>query len=210
VTRGKPLSIPLKPDFATALLQLRAKALILLLYDTGLRASEVCNARWKDITSHIIDREKTYVLRVIGAKTGRPREVMLSPDIWQAISEYREELKQPHGRGYKVKGIEPSWLFVSTRNLANPEPLTVSGLRGIFIRLEKECGIHSNPHKFRRSFATSWIENSDGQGIEVLMITGGWEDFRTLKEHYIQFRTPLIVRAARRNSPLSNNSRRQE
>jgi hypothetical protein len=85
-----------------------------------------------------------------------------------------------------------NWPFVSCRNLSNPEPLTISGLRDIFNRLEKECGIHCNPHKFRRSFATTWLDNSGGEDIEILMIVGGWEDFKTVKEHYAHIKTTLL------------------
>jgi len=162
---------------ATPLLQLRARAVTLLLYDTGLRASELCQAKWKDISCHIIDGDEIHVLRVIGAKTGKPREVVLSKDIWKAILEYREELKQPHGRGYKVSGLDPSWLLVTTCNLIDSEPLSVRGLRTIFRRLEKDCDVHSNPHKFRRSFATAWLENfgrSGNRDINVNWRMGGF------------------------------------
>jgi site-specific recombinase XerD len=68
---------------ATVLLQLRAKALILLLYDTGLRTSEVCQSKWKDIYCQTIDGDIAYVLRLIGAKTGKTREVVLNQKIGQ-------------------------------------------------------------------------------------------------------------------------------
>jgi len=186
---------------STTLLQVRARAILMILYDTGLRASELCGAQWGDLEHSIIDGQASHTLRIQSAKGGDPRILPLHPNTWATIREYRAELLRPHGRGYRKRGNDPTWLFVSNRDMS--EPLTVSGLRRLCERLGRHCQIHANPHKFRHSFASSWINQTEGQEIETLIEIAGWKD-RKMLEVYGHYQTPSLVRAARRNSPINN------
>jgi integrase len=187
---------------ASPLLRARAKAIVLLLHDTGIRAGELCRANMKDISHYTIDGEEAHVLMIeLPSKRGEPRMVAFSDTTWLAIKEYRSELARPHGRGRKHKGADPVSLFTSTK--AIDEPITVAGLRRMCERLEERSGIHNNPHSYRRFFASEWMNNSEGVALDTLGEAGGWKDLRTIKEHYGRYRAATIVRAARRYSPFA-------
>jgi len=204
---------------STLLLRLRARAILYTLFDTGLRASELCRARFTDVRSEEVDGLVGRVLLVQGAKRGGPRNLPLHDTTWAAIEEYRAELLKPHGRGFKKRGNDPTWLFVSSRSLS--EPLSVSGLRRMCERLvgyaatiqttSGEDGnsmrgdkppLHANPHKFRHSFVSGWVNHTGGEEIEPLLKIAGWRDRRML-EVYAHYETTTIMRSARRNSPLN-------
>jgi integrase len=180
----------------TLLLRFRAKAILNLLYDTGLRAGELCRARYADIKHLQIDGQAAYSLEIYASKTDEFRPVVFRDRTWQTIKEYREELARPHGRGYKKLGVNPETIFVSTTSF---EPLTVSGLRRMLFRLEARCEIHANPHKFRRTFADRYLNASEGEDSGQLEELGGWSDNRIIRKHYARYRLTALVRAYRRN-----------
>ena len=173
-------------------LRRRARAILYLLYDTGLRASEVTQCKIGDITPE----NGVKILTVAGAKTGRLRSVPLSGLTWQAIEDYRRDL--PAGASGPAGP-----LFLSSRD--PDSPLTVSGLRTLCKRLADRAGLHANPHKFRRAFATFWLNQGAGD-LETLMQIGGWQDRETVLRHYATISTDTLIRAHSRYSPLSTKN----
>jgi integrase len=194
---------------STKLMRLRAEAIVRMLFDTGLRASELCNARWADIEEDEVDGEIAHVLIVQGAKGGGERIANLSPVVWEAINAYRNEMARPHGRGRQQRGFSPETIFVSHKgNKGVGKPLTTSGLRRICDRLERYSEIHANPHKFRRGWAIYWLNNEHGdRDIETLMQIGGWKDRETILRHYAHIEKKTLIRAHRRNAAQSNQRR---
>ena len=91
----------------TPVLRTRAKAMTMLLYTTGIRASELCGALWSEMEELVVEGETSHILRIKGAKKGKKRIVVILPDVWKALKDYREELAQPHGRGAKIIGSNP-------------------------------------------------------------------------------------------------------
>jgi integrase len=79
--------------------------------------------------------------------------------------------------------------------------LSVNGLQQLCIRLEQKSGVHCNPHKFRRFFATWWINQTDAN-IDVLMEIGGWQSREVLYSHYASYQTAKLVNEHRLCSPL--------
>lgn len=183
----------------TLLLRLRARAILLTLYSTGMRASELVNARWIDIRHIEIDGETAHLLKINGAKRGGERLVILSEAAWLAIQEYREDLALPHGGGRKLFGLDPAWLFVSQRNFN--EPLSVAGLQTILYRLGREAQVKVHPHKFRHDFATRWVNTEDvkDEDLDVLQKLAGWQSREMLKI-YTSYRAQTLVRSHRKHN----------
>lgn len=190
---------------SSLLLQLRARAIVLLLHDTGLRAGELCRAKMRDISHQTHKGKAAHILHVPKpGKRGKPRDVPFSNATWEAIQAYRSDLAQPHGRSYKQRGTNPSWIFTSSKKL--DEPMTVYGLRRMCERLEEHANIHNNPHSYRRFFASAWMNNSKGRAIETLAEVGGWSDINTIKKHYGRYRQPTLIEDAWQYSPFANEA----
>lgn len=120
---------------------LRDRAVILLLWDTGLRATEVCGLRLGDV-----DREQCLLLCRNG-KGGKERWTAFGRVTGAALAAWLE------ARG----DWDNDFLFVGRHG----EPLTRSGLRLMLRRRAKQAGIEApvNPHAFRHGFAVAYLNN---------------------------------------------------
>ena len=80
------LPVVLRPDEVQRLVagakNLYHRTLLLTLYGAGLRRSEACQLKVRDIDSH------RMVLRVEQGKGGRDREIPLSPTLLAALRQY--------------------------------------------------------------------------------------------------------------------------
>jgi site-specific recombinase XerD len=133
---------------------LRDKALLWLLYDTGLRAAELCGLRTADL-----DWQEQRI-KVTRAKGGDERLVGIGDRAMEALSRY---LRRRRG--------DSEWLFPSMRGGA---ALTVDGLRGLLIRAFERAGVpFKGAHGFRRASAMAYL-GAGGQG-EDLRVTMGWK-----------------------------------
>jgi integrase/recombinase XerD len=119
---------------------IRDFAIVMLLFDTGVRASELVG-----ITDDDIDWERGLI-KVFG-KGAKDRSVPVSGRTLRAIRRYqiRRDRQFP----------TPRALFVSHKGF----PLTDSGLRQLLDRLGGKTGLHVHPHKFRHSFAVNALRN---------------------------------------------------
>ncbi|MDR7443772.1 MAG: tyrosine recombinase XerC [Armatimonadota bacterium] len=121
---------------------LRDRALLELLYGSGLRASEVVGLRVQDV------QQGGRELRVVG-KGGRERVVLLTEAARASLDAY---LRQ--GRPRLVRGQEEA-LFVSVRG----RPLSVRGLQWLVqCWVARRWGWRASPHTFRHTFATHLLE----------------------------------------------------
>jgi integrase len=104
-----------------------------LLYRSGLRVSEACNACWRDITN--------CDLRVIG-KGGKPRTVRLDDWTRTALEAWAQ-----------VRGNRKGYIFTK---LAESDPINPVYVRVMLKRLKKKAGIEKrcNPHSLRHTFAS--------------------------------------------------------
>jgi len=124
----------------------RDTAVILMLLDSGLRASELVGLRVKDIDL----RNRSF--KVIG-KGNKTRHGFLGRVTTQALLRYlRAEKRQPN-----------DYLFQSERGLCGGigEPLKPNGLRHLIGRLAKRAGIEAqcSPHTLRRTFCVKFLRN---------------------------------------------------
>lgn len=119
---------------------IRDRAIVMTLYDCGLRATELCNLTDKDI----LWEESEFIIR--HTKNGHPRRVPFSEVTAKAIRSYILR------RGDLVCDK----LFVT--NLS--QPLTRNRLQKIIQGLGDKAKIpHLHPHQFRHTFAVSFLRN---------------------------------------------------
>jgi site-specific recombinase XerD len=109
----------------------RDRAIILLLIDTGMRASEICGIELADI--NLMDR----CIKVLG-KGNKERLLPMSPRTTQAVFEYLYQLETNE----------------------KPFNLTRTSLGHHIGRIGKRAGVtNAHPHRFRHTFAVTYIRN---------------------------------------------------
>ena len=123
---------------------IRNKAIIALLYSSGLRVGELVNLKAENI---YMSRMQVYVPQ---SKNHCDRFTILSNRALELLKEY--------WRSYPVKREQ---FFVS---LDEPHmPLKVSGVEMMLRNVGKDAGIQVHPHTLRHSFASHMIE----QGVPI-------------------------------------------
>ena len=154
-TSHRTLSIA--EDARHALLRLRDRALLELLYGTGLRVSEACSLDTTDI-----DRDRYGVPMVIvrHGKGGKTREVPLHEGADRALAAYLPVRKE-----LGATGLE---LFVNAHGVR----LTPRSVQRLVKRWTIAGGVHADatPHALRHSFATHLLdEGVDLRSIQELL-----------------------------------------
>lgn len=132
---------------------IRDRAILIVLYGTGMRASEV-----SQLTDNAIDFENSSI-HVIG-KGGHERSIPMNPKVREALLDYKNV------RG--SKGRTP-FFFKSMRNNAMSrnaiyERVRKSAYRGNLIK-------RVSPHKLRHTFASHLIKN--GESINTVRVLLG-------------------------------------
>ena len=141
----------------------RNKAMLELLYATGLRISELCNLKITDI-----DLENQFV-RVFG-KGKKERIVPFTDVVCKYLSIYINDY-----RNQILKNEISDYLFISNS-------LTNISRQGFFKIVKKECkraGITKvvSPHVIRHSFATHLLKH--GADLRIIQELLGHEDITT-------------------------------
>ena len=144
-----------QPDITTPLGQ-RDRAMLELLYATGLRVSELTSLRLLDV-----NMEAGYV-KALG-KGSKERMVPFGEKALQALKSYFS-----HGRPALLKNGYPPELFLNFRG----KPLTRQGFWKIIKNHGKIAGIRKNikPHGLRHSFASHLLEaGADLRSVQVML-----------------------------------------
>jgi len=132
-------------------LPIRDRALLELLYGCGLRASEACSLRVRDVD---LDGRRVRV-------TGKGDKQRVVPLGGQAVTAIRDYLR--NGRPKLVAEVPSPALFVSIRG----RPLAPSDVRRALASALRREGLPSrSPHALRHSFATHLLEG----GADLLSI----------------------------------------
>lgn len=140
----------------------RDRAVLHLMLDAGLRASEVCNLRWDDI-DFVND-----TIRISNGKYSKSRIVPLAPCLKQTL--------QPLHAWHPCRWEEH--VFHSRRG----EPLTVNAIKLLFGRIKRRTGIRRvHAHLCRHTFATSYIIG--GGNMEQLRIMLGHADYNVTQNY---------------------------
>jgi len=128
------------------------RALVMLAYGAGLRASEACKLRIEDVDP------KRMLLHIRDTKRGRERYVMLSPRLLAMLRAY-----------WKVSRPKGPQLFPG-RDLG--KRLTRAAMHKAIVKAAKLAGITKrvSPHTLRHSFATHLLEaGTDLRTLQVLL-----------------------------------------
>jgi integrase/recombinase XerD len=122
-------------------MQKKAYAAILLLYDTGIRAEELCGLTLDNV--HLTDRE-AYI-KVLG-KGRKEREIGLGRRSREALYKYI--------RRFRKANKEEQHVFLTRWHT----PMTTRRLDQMVYRLADWAGVeHAHPHKFRHTYAMNYL-----------------------------------------------------
>ena len=157
--RRKRLPVVLSPDEIARLIagakNLYHRTILLTLYGTGLRRSELAHLKVANIDS------QRMVLRVEQGKGGRDREVPLSPTLLAALREYYRWMRPQ------------TYLFPGTRNGWRADvPITTKPIWEAVRLAAQRAGIDKpvSPHTLRHSYATQLLESgADLRTIQLLL-----------------------------------------
>ena len=182
LSRANAQALVEAPDGPTAA-GLRDRALLELLYGSGLRASEIVTLRPMDLDLH-------GQFLVCRGKGSRQRLVPVGGQARRSLSRYLEE-----GRPALVRGAEPGTVFVNHRG----RPLTRQGLWAIVRRHAARVGVpRAFPHALRHSFATHLLDGgADLRSVQALL---GHADIATT-EIYTHLPSEAIKRMYHRFHP---------
>lgn len=157
----RPRSLPtvLSPEEVERLIasakNLMHRTMLMTLYATGLRRSELCQLKVTDIDS------QRMVIRVRQGKGARDRDVLLSPKLLETLREYWRWMKP---KTYLFPGLINEWRA--------DVPITPKVVWNAVIEARERAGIekHVTPHTLRHSFATNMLEaGADLRTIQILL-----------------------------------------
>lgn len=126
-------------------LKARDKAIVSLLFDTGIRASELCDLTLDCV--HLDTRDGCYI-KVLG-KGRKEREIGLGKQARLALHRYISR--------YRKAPRDEQHVFLSRYST----PLTINGLGQIVQRLgtwAEVTGVRCSPHTFRHTFAINYLK----------------------------------------------------
>src|SRR5580692_1664390 len=133
---------------------LQARAILVTLYSTGMRRSELVRLRVEDIDS------KRMIVHIRKGKGGKDRDVPLCPKLLETLREY--------WRWKKPK----TWLFPRGIAKRGDAPLTSKAVWYAVTEAARHARLKKRvaPHMLRHSFATHLLENgADLPTIQVLL-----------------------------------------
>ncbi len=145
----------------------RNRVMLRLLYAGGLRVSELCGLKWKDVKA----RHQSGQVTVFG-KGGKTRTVLLPPVVWQELCQLRGE----------SRGSEPVF-----RSRQGGGHLDRSQVYRIVRAAAKRAGIEGNvsPHWLRHAHASHSLER--GAPLHLVQATLGHSSVATT-ERYLHAR----------------------
>lgn len=189
------IEIPITPEEIQLLLDtcascrfhdLRDKAMILLLSDTGLRSGEVARLQVDDWRREP-GSDGSYLL-VFAPKTSTPRYAILGRAATAALQVYALARAKFDG----------DLLFCSE----NGAPLKVRAIGSMLVRRGKCAGLERcrvHPHIFRKAFVTAFLDN--GGDSERLRVLAGWSSLAMLQV-YADSRLDRLRAAHERAGPV--------
>ncbi len=174
-----------QPDLSSAY-GVRDKAIIELLYSTGMRVSELVGLRVSDLEMRM------GCLRCIG-KGDKERMIPVGRKALLAVEQYLETSRPELVRGAGLETQAPQNLFINR----NGKPISRIGIWRILTRYGRAAGIRTqlSPHKLRHSFATHLLER--GADLRSVQLMLGHADISTTQiyTHVVEERLKQIYKA---------------
>jgi integrase/recombinase XerD len=133
---------------------LQARTILMTLYSTGMRRSELVRLRVEDIDS------KRMVVHIRQGKGGKDRDVPLCPKLLETLREYWRWRKPT------------TWLFPQIGSRGKTGHITAHTVWYACDQAARHAGLKKrvSPHMLRHSFATHLLENgADLPTIQILM-----------------------------------------
>lgn len=155
LSRSQVEALLAAPD-ETKPIGLRDRAMLELLYASGLRVSELCHVRVSELEAQL------GVIRVTG-KGNKQRLVPVGRSALQALEAYIVS-----GRPAILKQRPSPWMFVTARGSS----MTRQGFWKLLATYGRQVGIfhHLTPHVVRHSFATHLLEGgADLRSVQTML-----------------------------------------
>jgi integrase/recombinase XerD len=151
-----------RPDSTTAI-GLRDKAMLELLYATGLRVSELVGLRLSDV-----NLQRGFL--VVMGKGSKERAVPMGESAMAAVRDYLD-----NARHQLLSGAESDHLFISSRR----RPITRQMFWERIKTYARQADIRArvSPHTLRHSFATHLLDN--GADLRAVQAMLGHSDIST-------------------------------
>jgi integrase/recombinase XerD len=160
----------------------RNRVIILLLLDTGLRATEICELRITDV-----DLQNRH-LTVFG-KGAKERMLPFSAQTGQAIWRYLATRKDAH-------------MNESLISTSDGRPLGRDDLRRLIAAIGDRANVKgAHPHRFRHTFAINYLRNG-GNAFTLQMMLG--HSTMDMVKKYLALAQTDIEAAHRVASPVAN------
>jgi len=141
--------------------QMQYTVAIMVLWDTWIRASELCRLRVRDLN---FEQGTLTVLTKGGA--------------WETKAISDETIR--HLQAWLERRPFPAAETVFC-NLRTGKPWTRDGLRANLYRIGKRAGLHISPHMFRRGGLEHQLRR--GMSTRMAQIQGGWRDIRMVERY---------------------------
>ena len=140
---------------------LEHRTILMTLYSTGMRRSELCHLQPADI-----DRER-MVIRIRQGKGGKDREVPLTQTLLDQLRAYYRSLKR-----------KSRWVFPSLQSRRSDQPITDQLVWHACRQAARSARIAKpvHPHTLRHCFATHLLDS--GAELPVIQILLGHADPR--------------------------------
>jgi integrase/recombinase XerC len=157
---------------------LRDTAVILCLFDTGVRAVELCGMRGANI-----DWQDQSIL--VTGKAGKQRRVSFGHKTATAMERY-----------LRKRAVKGDYLWLTT----GQGPFTVNGLRMMLERRFADAGVEfRGAHAFRRGFAMQYLAAGGQEGD--LKELAGWSDYAMVTRYAKANAGERAIKAHKKLSP---------
>jgi integrase/recombinase XerD len=168
----------------------RNRAILWVLYDTGIRVSELTNLR-------IADLDRKHGLITVKGKGSKERRIALGQNCLRHVLHYLDRHRPDEQELAEWGSPGEDHLFLSETR----QPLTKNGMTLLFARLKKRAGLTGkriSPHIFRHTFAIRYLVlASDPFSLQEIL---GHEDMTTVK-NYMHMNDETIQAQKRKYSP---------
>jgi site-specific recombinase XerD len=160
----------------------RDKTIVILLLDTGLRASELVHLDVADLDTH------GFWIRVRNGKGEEQRRVPITPLVASRVHTYCV--------GHRPVPVGPDRIFLTWHGC----PMTRERLAKVIIDAGKRAGLEVYPHLLRHTFATHYVRNSGD--VFSLQAVLGHASIATTRR-YVDVDPAMVEAAHARASPMA-------